>query len=147
MVSGRVSSHFKLSLLSTIAPAPRTCCKYVQLQPVKHSLHKSPSNKTYSLDRISKQQWNNASSQGASTWRNWNNGDDNWLVASYGTLWCQLADTEFPGAGCTSAVCWCLVSLPQQATEQIRLGDDDAKRNRTFRLLSCKQHGYSALSY
>jgi len=29
--------------------------------------------------------------------------------------------------------------LPQQATEQIRLGDDDAKRNQTFRLRSSRQ--------
>ena len=94
-------------------PDPR-----VQLQPVKHPLHKSPHNKTFSLDRIYSQQWNNFSSQVTCTnrpyarmWRKWNNRDGNWLVSCYGTLWCQLADTVLPGAGCTSAA-GCHVCLP-----------------------------------
>jgi hypothetical protein len=68
----------------------------------------------YSLDRISKQQWNNASSQGARMRRNWNNRGGNWLVACYGTLWCQLADTQFTCTGCTSAVRWCLLCYPSR---------------------------------
>ena len=108
-----------------------------------HPLHKSPCNKTYSLDRISKQQWNNASSQGARMWRKWNNRDSNWLVACYGTLWCQLAD-RIPRRWlhiCCTLVSANFLSKPRNKSVSVTM-----MQNETFWFRISRQQDYSGNS-